>query len=482
METLLREDALSSLTGLILVKLLSSPEVVMSNGPQQVHHTSRREFLATSAAALAAAPVAAGAAPAVHAAGDETLKLAIVGCGGRGAGAAAQALSTKGPVKLWAMADAFEEPLTRCLRNLARGLSARYDRDATAGLEDRIDVPPDRRFVGLDAYRQAIDSGVDVVILTGPPGFRPIHFDYAVQAGKHVFMEKPLATDAPGVRQVLAAAEAARQKGLKVGVGLQRRHQASYEEIIPRLHDGVIGDVLTLRCYWNGAGSAKVPPPRHGLTELEYQVRNWYYFTWLSGDHICEQHIHNLDVCNWIKQAHPIEAQGQGGREVRTGHEYGNIFDHHMVEFTYADGSKMFSQCRHIPNCWNRVAEHARGTEGTVDLQGSRFTLSVDGQDPLQYRRRKDEGNPYQVEHDVLFDAIRNGKPHNEAEYGAHSTMTAILGRMATYSGKVVSWEDAIQSDLELITHAESWDAEAPTLPDEDGRYPSAVPGVTQAW
>ena len=226
---------------------------------------------------------------------------------------------------------------------------------------NKIDVPPERQFTGLDAYRKAIDSGVDVVLLAQPPGYRPQHFEYAIRAGKHVFMEKPVATDAAGIRRVLAAAEEAKKKNLKVGVGLQRRHQPSYKEAIQKIRDGAIGDLVALRCYWNGGPPAKSPYPHDGIAELEFQVRNWYFFTWLSGDHICEQHVHNIDVCNWIKDGHPIEAQGMGGRQVRTGKEFGNIFDHHAVEYTYADGTKMFSQCRQI----NRLREQREANTHT---------------------------------------------------------------------------------------------------------------------
>ena len=436
---------------------------------------SRRQFLQTGATALAASALAAP----VRGADETALKVALIGCGGRGTGAAAQALSTSGPVKLWAMADAFPDRLQLSLEGLKHGLTSRYDRESSTGLAEKIDVPPERQFVGLDAYRKAIDSGVDLVILAQPPGFRPYHFDYAIKAGKHVFMEKPVATDAPGVRMVLAAAAEAKRKNLKVGVGLQRRHQQPYLETIRRIHDGAIGEILSMRCYWNGAGSAKVPPSREGLTEYEYQLRNWYYFTWLSGDHICEQHIHNLDVCNWIKQGHPVEAQGQGGRQVRTGREYGNIFDHHSVEFTYEDGATMISQCRHIPGCWNRVAEFARGDLGRVEL-GNRFIISRKDDRNWRYRAEGPAANPYQVEHDALFDAIRNDKPFNEAEQGAISTMTAILGRMATYSGKLITWDEAINSNIQLTTNAEEWNAKPPVLPDENGWYPIAVPGITK--
>ncbi|MEX0613599.1 MAG: Gfo/Idh/MocA family oxidoreductase [Pirellulales bacterium] len=454
----------------------------MSNECPDSSGPSRRNFLRTTAAALAGSALAGTVTVPVHAASDDTLKVALVGCGARGAGAAVQALSTAGPVKLWAMADAFSNRLQTCLRNIEREFADGNHRERRAPLAGRIDVPQERQFVGLDAYRRAIESGVDVVLLAEPPGFRPKHFEYAMNAGKHVFMEKPVATDPAGVRRVLAAAEAAKKKNLKVGVGLQRRHQACYHDAIQRIRDGAIGEILALRCYWNSAAPAKSPVPRGRLTELEYQVRNWYFFSWLSGDHICEQHVHNIDVCNWITQAHPVKAQGLGGRQVRTGKEYGNIFDHHVVEFMYADGTKMFSQCRQIPGCWNYVAESAHGTEGVANLYASGAQIVVGAKKAWRSARERASGKrgAYQAEHDALFDAIRNDKAYNEAEYGALSTMTAILGRTATYSGQTVSWDAAFQSPNALTTDAENWDAAAPIFPDPDGRYAIAVPGTTR--
>jgi myo-inositol 2-dehydrogenase/D-chiro-inositol 1-dehydrogenase len=451
----------------------------MSNHRGQLPPASRREFLKTSAAAVAGSALIAAISPPVHAAGDDTLKVALVGCGNRGAGAAVQALRTAGPVKLWALADAFADRLEICLRSIQRELAGR---DKINSVAERIDVPAERQFIGLDAYRHAIDSGVDVVLLAEPPGFRPKHCEYAIQAGKHVFMEKPVATDPAGVRRVLAAAEAAKAKNLKIGVGLQRHHQACYHEAIQRIHNGALGDVMALACYWNSASPAKSPFARGSLTELEYQVRNWYFFSWLSGDHICEQHVHNIDVCNWIKQAHPMEAQGLGGRQVRIGKEYGNIFDHHSVEFTYADGTKMFSQCRQIPGCWNYVAEIAHGTRGAASLYASGAQFTVNGKKGWRSRREQAGGKrgAYQAEHDALFGAIRHDKPFNELEYGATSTMTAILGRLATYSGKIVTWDAAIQSGVALTTDAENWDADAPVSPDAEGRYAVPMPGTTQ--
>lgn len=431
---------------------------------------SRRTFLGGSAA-LAGASLLTGTSFARdrRAAGDRTLRVALVGCGGRGTGAAAQALATAGAVELVAVADAFSDRLESCLAWLREHRG------------DRVQVPPERRFVGFDAYERAIDAldgAVDVVILTTPPGFRPKHFEYAVARGKHVFMEKPVAVDGPGVRIVLAAAERARAQELKVGVGLQRHHQARYQEGIRRIRDGAIGEPLLLRCYWN-SGGVWVHPRQPGWSEMEYQMRNWYYFNWLCGDHIVEQHIHNLDVCNWVMDGYPVRAQGQGGRQVRTGPDHGEIYDHHMVEYTFASGARMLSQCRHIEGTWSSVSEHAHGTAGTADLSAGR--IDGRGGESASWRFRGEEADPFQVEHDVLFAAIRSGAPHMEAENGAHSTLTAVMGRMATYSGKVVGWEEALNSELALVPSAYAFDADPPTLPGPDGRYAIPTPGLTRA-
>ena len=426
--------------------------------------TTRRTFLKqSSAAALGSSllSVPLGARPRRR--GEETIRIALVGCGGRGAGAANQALSTAGPVKLVAMADAFRDRLDGAYNSLVTNHA------------DRVDVPEERKFVGFDAYKKAIDlDDVDMLVTAAPPGFRPMHFEYAIQRGKHVFMEKPVAIDAPGIRKVLAAGKLADEKNLKVGVGLQRHHEARYRETIKRIWDGAIGDITLLRCYWNGT-TPWVRPRQAGMTEMEYQMRNWYYFNWLCGDHIVEQHIHNLDVCNWIMRGYPVKAQGQGGRQVRTGLEHGEIYDHHMVEFTYEDDTKMLSQCRHMQNCWNSVSEHVHGVRGIANAAGR--ILGADGE---AWRFQGDNPNPYQVEHDDLFDAIRKDLPYNEAEYGALSTMTSIFGRMATYSGQELKWEDALASELDLMPKVYAWDADPPTLPDENGRYPIPTPGVTR--
>jgi myo-inositol 2-dehydrogenase/D-chiro-inositol 1-dehydrogenase len=445
--------------------------------PQQERNDhTRRDFLKASTGAAAGAMLIPAAG--VYAQSSSEVKIGMIGCGGRGSGAADQALSTNksvGPCKLIAMADAFED----------RAKSARENLKNEHG--EKVEVPDDHIFTGFDAYKKVLDSGCDVVILATPPGFRPIHFAAAVAAGKHVFMEKPVATDAVGIRSVLETAKIAKQKNLKVSVGLQRHHQAQYIETVKRIQDGMIGDLTLMRVYWNDAGvwvrpraalaEAKKKAGGGELTEMEYQMRNWYYFNWLCGDHINEQHIHNLDVANWIKKGPPASAMGMGGRQVRTGIDNGEIFDHHAVEYTYADGTKLMSQCRHQPNTWKSVSEHAHGTKGWSDVSAGRIT--VNGGETWGYKgaSKGKEPNPYQVEHDVLFDAIRNNKDQNEAEYGATSTMTSILGRMATYSGQEIKWEDAIKSDLNLQPEAYTWDTLPRSLPDKDGRYRIPMPG-----
>ncbi len=441
---------------------------------------SRRDFVKTSAAVVSSAALASGVsiAHAAHFSGDDEIKIAIIGCGGRGTGAAGQALRTEGKVKLWAMADAFLPKVTNCLARLERDLEDDKAAKKAGALTAAIDVPPERQFAGFDAYQQAIDSGVDLVILATPPGFRPLQLEAAIAADKHVFMEKPVAVDAPGIRRVLAAGKEAEKKGLAVAVGLQRHHQAGYLETIQRLQDGAIGDIRLTKVYWNGGGvwvrtrADFETANGHKPTEMEYQVNNWYYFNWLCGDHINEQHIHNLDVSNWLKGGPPVEASGMGGRQVRNGKDHGQIFDHHFVDYTYADGSTMMSQCRHIPNCSSMVDEFAVGSAGTAHIGA--YEIAGSGGEWKFKGKRVD---PYQQEHDDLFAAIRRGDAYSEAEYGAHSTMTAIMGRMATYSGKVIKWKDAINSQIDLSPSVYSFDAAPPVVPDADGNYPVPEPG-----
>lgn len=429
--------------------------------------STRRDFLKTSAVVAGAALTADFVATRMaHAAGSDQLKLGVIGAGGRGSGATNQALNTSNSVSLVAIGDAFEDK--------AQGALNRFKKEKPG----QVAATEKTAFAGFDAYQRVLDANPDVVILATPPGFRPQHFEAAVKAGKHVFMEKPVATDSAGVRKVLAANEEAKKKNLKVGVGLQRHHDPKYQETIKRIQDGEIGDIVLLRVYWNGT-RPWVRARTDGLTEMEFQMRNWYYFTWLCGDHIAEQHIHNLDVANWVMGGPPTVAQGTGGRQLPFGSNQGEIYDHHMVEFTYPNGTKLLSMCRHQPNCWNSVSEHAHGTKGTADISGGRIKYA-DGREWRYERPRGERHDPYQKEHDVLFEAIRNDKPHNEGDYGAHSTMTSILGRMANYSGKELQYKDALEKGVDLVPEQFSWDAKPPVLPEENGLYPSAMPGKTK--
>ncbi len=396
---------------------------------------SRREFLAGSAGLALSVPMLAAATgaprPAGH--GEGLIRVGLVGCGGRGTGAARQALSTKGDVKLVAMGDAFADRLQGSLGILE---------NPESGVAERVKVEESHRFVGFDAYEKVLASDIDLVILATPPHFRAQQFAAAVKAGKHVFMEKPVAVDGDGVRQVLASAQEAKQKKLAVGVGLQRHHQYGYLEAMKRVHAGEIGEVLAARAYWN-MGELWVKDRQPEWSDMEWQMRNWLYFTWLSGDHIVEQHIHNIDVINWAKRAHPIRAQGMGGRQMRTDPKFGHIFDHHAVQFEYADGSFMFSQCRQMVGCKNDVSEHLIGSKGRCDMNTGNWEIK--GEKPWRYTGEKN--NPYQTEHDDLFASIRAGAPINEGRQGAESSMTAIMGRMATYSGRQVSWDEALASE-----------------------------------
>lgn len=399
---------------------------------------------------------------------DNIIKIALIGCGGRGTGAAVQALSTKQNVQLVAMADAFKDRLDGSYNNILEALEDK---------KSRVQVKEENKFTGFDAYKKAI-ALADVVILATPPGFRPIHFEEAVSQGKHIFMEKPVATDPAGIQRVLAAAEKAKAKKLNVVVGLQRRYQTSYRELIKRVHDGAIGEIISAQAWWNNDG-VWVHPRQPGQTEMEYQMRNWYYFVWLCGDHITEQHIHNLDVINWALDAYPVNAQGMGGREVRKGKDYGQIFDHHYVEFHYGNGAILNSQCRHQKGTVSKVDELLIGTKGKVYCDQARIT---DPKGNVIYQfDKKLENQPYQNEHDELFAAIAKGEyKFWDAERGAKSSMTSILGRMATYSGQVADWDKAINSGINIMPTAYAFDATPPVTPDANGNYPVAVPGVTK--
>ncbi len=361
---------------------------------------------------------------------EKPLKIGLIGCGGRGAGAATDACAADSKVVLHAMGDMFEDRLSGTRNYLKDALKGQYQ------------VTDDRCWTGFDAYKNVIASGVDVIILTTPPGFRPAHFAAAIDAGKHVFTEKPVAVDGPGVRAVIAAADQAKQKNLSVVAGTQRRHDVAYREAMNRIHDGAIGDVVASYAYWN-QGGLWMNTRKPEWSDMEWQLRNWLYFTWLSGDHICEQHIHNIDVCLWAKQALPVKALSLAGRQVRTDPAYGHIFDHFATEYEFADGTKMISMCRQIDGTASRVSEHIIGSKGS-----SNANTSIKGD--KAWRFEGDRPNPYVEEHRHLYEAIRSGKPINEGRQVAESTLVAIMGRMSAYCGQEVTWEQALNSQENL--------------------------------
>ncbi|HWV74462.1 MAG TPA: Gfo/Idh/MocA family oxidoreductase [Pseudosphingobacterium sp.] len=425
----------------------------------------RRDFL--KASAMIAGGTMLSSIPLMgHSSVNDTIKIALIGCGGRGTGAASQALSTKFNIQLVAMADAFKDRLDESYKDLSEKF------------KDKVNIPEEHKFVGFDAYAKAI-ALADVVILATTPGFRPIHFEEAIKQGKHVFMEKPVAVDAPGIRKVLATAEEAKKKKLNVVVGLQRRYQLNYREAIKRIQDGAIGDIVSGQVYWN-SGGVWVRPRKPEQTEMEYQMRNWYYFNWLCGDHIVEQHVHNIDIANWVKGSYPVSIQGTGSQAWRKGKDYGEIYDNHAVELTYADGSVIYSQCRHFEGTSNKVDETFQGTKGRTFLSASNAGKLWDHQGNLIYNHpTKGQANPYQTEHDELFESISKGEyKHWDAEYGAKSTLTGIIGRYATYSGQVIKWDDALNANNSLMPETLTWDAKPKILPDENGLYPVAQPGL----
>lgn len=428
----------------------------------------RRDFLKTSALVAGGVMLNQFAFAGGHSSTDDTIKIALIGCGDRGTGAAFQALSTKQNIKLVAMADAFQDRMD----NSYKVLSEKF--------KEKVDVPAERRFVGFDGYQKAI-ALADVVLLVTPPGFRPTHFEEAVKQGKHVFMEKPVAVDAPGVRKVLAAAELAKKKKLNVVVGLQRRYQANYRETLKRIQDGAIGEVMSGQVYWN-SGGVWVKKRQPQQTEMEYQMRNWYYFNWLCGDHIVEQHVHNIDIANWVKNAYPVSVQGTGSRAWRTGKDYGEIYDNHAVELTYADGAVIYSQCRHFEGIANRVDETFQGTKGRTYLSAGNNGVIWDlkGKELFSHPT-KGNANPYQTEHDELFAAIAKGDyKFADAERGAKSCFTAIVGRYATYSGQTIKWDEALQANNSLMPDELSWTANPKLMPDANGLYPIPTPGKSK--
>lgn len=431
----------------------------MNKRGQNGSSNSRREFIKTSTAAAVATTVATHfkSIPGAYAAGSDTIKVGLIGCGGRGTGAAGDVIHSAGGVKLVAMGDVFKDRLDESRRNLANKF------------EDMTLPPDDHCFTGFDAYEKVIASDVNYIILATPPGFRPTHLKAAIAAGKNVFTEKPVAVDGRGIRACFALYEEARSKGLNIVAGTQRRHQTGYLETIKQIRDGAIGEVVSARCYWNQGGLWKKDRQKD-WSDLEWQLRNWLYFTWLSGDHIVEQHVHNLDVVNWVMGSPPVRAVGMGGRQARTDHAYGHIYDHFAVDYEYENGVRLMSMCRQIGGCENNVSEALVGTKGTCNTAaGTRYSIS--GAKTWRFPREQDN-QPYVQEHTDLIASIRAGKPINELKTVAEATLTAIMGRMSAYTGKAVSWAQALNSKENLMPEKLAWGSVA--VP------PVAIPGQTE--
>ncbi len=436
--------------------------------------TSRRSFLKQSSGILAGAALAGAINVRAHAGENNTIKVALIGCGGRGTGAAENALSTQGPTQLVAMADAFDDRLQASLKNL----SGKFTK--------QVDVPKDRQFVGIEGFKKAIDciAPGGVALLATPPAFRPIHVEYAVAKGCHVFMEKAFAVDAPGVRRILKAGQDAQKKNLKVAGGLMSRHSIPLAGAVDQLHKGLIGNLITCWAYREHApvGFSNKSP---GENELAHQIRNFHCFTWLNGSFLLDWLIHNLDVCCWCKDAWPVEAQGQGGRQTRTNPD--QLFDHYAVEYHFPDGTRLFAQGRHIDNCWGFFGDVIHGAKGSAVLgEGVTnpriFKGYAQTPEDIIWRYNGPPCYQYQVEHDLLFEAIRQDKPYNEAERSAYAAMTGILGRMAAESGQLVTWKEAMASNLELAPGLDNYtmDSNPPVMPDSKGNYPVAMPGATK--
>jgi predicted dehydrogenase len=398
----------------------------------------------------AAGTAAAGFLPNAFAAASDAIKVGVIGCGGRGTGAAENILEAAGTtynIKIHALGDAFEDRVNNCFEALKR-----RSKDA-----DKLSVTKERCFHGFDAYKPVIDA-CDLIILATPPGFRPQHLEAAVKAGKNVFTEKPVAVDGTGIRKVLEVAEEARKKNLAVVAGTQRRHQAGYIQALNMIKEGAIGDVLAGRVFWN-QGNIWAHPRKEGWSDMEYQMRNWYHFTWLCGDCIVEQHVHNLDVACWALGGHPVRAVGMGGQEVNTAPEYGESFDHFAVDYEFPNGIHVMSMARQIAGTQSEVAEHFQGTKGRVNLSPGNYRFEGEGLSRLRVAR---ELNPYVQEHIDLLESITTGKPINELKQVAESTMTAIMGRMSTYTGKAVTWDQAVNSQLNTFPERLDWNADRP--------------------
>jgi predicted dehydrogenase len=452
------------------------------------NRASRRTFLKRSCQYAAATALAAGTVPHVHAAEDNTIRVALVGCGSRGTGAAAQALQTKGPIKLWAMADLLSNRLEGSLKNLSRGLDGRYDRDPTAGLGDRIDVPPERRFIGFDAYRKAIDClrPGDLVLDAAVPAFRWVHFRYAIEKGVNFFMEKPVAVDGPTCRRMIDLARKSVEKNLKVAVGLQTRHCRSRRELLARVQSGEIGEVVAMRAYGLGSGGVTGPKPE-GISELLWQIRNFPCFLWTSGGAYCDYYIHQVDECCWMKGAWPSSVQATGGRHYRASGVDQN-FDNYAAEYTFPDGAKLHFYVRCMPGCHDENASYAHGTKGCAVITAPGFLPGRPrihrGQgfaaDKRIWSFPPPEPSPYQLEMNDLVEAIRQDKPYNEAEDGTIASLVAAMGRMAAHTGQVVTYDEMLNHKHEFAPGVDklTLDSPSPLQAGRDGTYPGPQPGI----
>ena len=401
---------------------------------------TRREFLETTAAATAAVTLPYTRGPALVGKARK-IRVGVIGCGGRGTGAMHDCLTSSEDVELVALGDLFPDRLAKCRENLATMVTE----EGNAALKPKIKVNDAHCFTGFDAYQKVIASKVDLVVLATPPAFRATHFAAAVAAGKHVFIEKPVAVDPSGVRAVIATADLAAQKGLAVVAGTQRRHDLGYRAAMERIHGGAIGDIVGGQVYWN-QGGLWMHPRQPEWSDVEWQIRNWLYFTWLSGDHIVEQHIHNIDVANWALGAHPVKAVGVGGRQWRTDPAYGHIYDHFAIDFEYPNGVHVLSMCRQIDGTASHVAERIVGTRGTSDAHSV-----IAGATPWSWDSQSPRTNPYVQEHADLIASIRAGKPLNEGRQVAETTLSAIMGREAAYTGKEITWDELLSAEQDLV-------------------------------
>ena len=400
---------------------------------------SRRQFIKSGTAAAASALAGFSVLRNAYGQNTDPIRVGLVGCGGRGTGAAENCLMAGPNVHLVAMADLFEDMLEKSRKNLG-------DPEREGGALEGFKVKKDYCFVGWEAYRQLLETDVDLVILATPPHFRAEHLEAAVKAGKHVFAEKPVAVDPVGIRRFMEAGKLAKEKGLAVGVGTQRRHDPGYVETVKRIQDGQIGEIVASRCFWN-QGYLWKRDRQPGWSDMEYQIRNWNYFDWVSGDHIVEQHVHNLDVINWVLGTHPVKAYGVGGRQQRTQEVYGNIYDHFAIDYEYENGLHMLSMCRQQENTDDLIGEYFAGSAGTSESHANnRFIIR--SQKPWRYTGKPVDA--WQQEHVDLIASIRKGEPINEAQNIAESTMTAIMGRQAAYTGLEVTWEEMMASDMDL--------------------------------